>query len=256
MTEIYCSYCYITWRLKREYDRHLTCCEFFYQLRKHPERQMDDYGVKVPTQRDLFRFVQELALKCDRLDKEVGRLKTVVSTRQKKVITECLANPNQTPEKTFDAWWRTITVSETHLTRVFKEDLTEGMKSVLESQLKLYGKTRLPIRAFVEKPGMFYIYVRDSGETKTAPGWRLMSNADMETMLMYLSQLFLREFIKWQRENVNEIETNEDKKEQELMYMVKVNGMKTSTEKRVLEIKKWFFPIIEESLKTMDVEYV
>ena len=82
-----------------------------------------------------------------------------------------------------------------------------------------------------------------------------MSNAELETMVIYLSQLFLREFLKWQKENATDLEENEDKKEQELTYMIKINGMKMSLDKRAGELKKWLFPLLEENLKTVDVEF-
>ena len=65
-------------------------------------------------------------------------------------------------------------------------------------------------------------------------------------MMMYLSQLFLREFLKWQKENMtSDYDENEEKKSQELMYMIKINGMKTTAEKRAGDVKKWLFPLID-----------
>ncbi|MFZ4478247.1 MAG: hypothetical protein ACOYPR_23845 [Saprospiraceae bacterium] len=71
---------------------------------------MDDYGSKMPTYKELFRFVQELSLKCERLEREVARLKTTVSVRQKKVIVECLNQSQNIPSYTFCDWWKNITL--------------------------------------------------------------------------------------------------------------------------------------------------
>lgn len=252
MSEIYCKYCYKYWKLKREYDKHIICCEFFYNLRKNPT--MENYGGKVPTIMELTHLVSQLMTKVDKQEKEIARLKACVNSKQKRVILDLLNNPSQMPVYTFEQWWRLISVNEIHLQRVFKYDLTEGIKLVLENFLDVFGKTQLPIRCFSQKQNIFYVYVQDTNSDKKT--WKMMVNAEFDTMILYLSQLFLREFLRWQKENMNcDDDENEDKKAQELNYMIKINGMKTSSEKRNGDLKKWLFPLLEENAKNVDVDF-
>ena len=60
--EYYCKICHHRWKLKKDYDKHLVCCEFFHNLRKQ-KYEMDEFGVKIPNQQELFLYVRELALK-------------------------------------------------------------------------------------------------------------------------------------------------------------------------------------------------
>ena len=84
-----------------------------------------------------------------------------------------------------------------------------------------------------------------------------MTTAHLDKMLMYISQLFLREFLKWQKEHMTEKdEDNEDKKAQELTYMIKINGMKTSADKRAGEVKKWLFQHLEENANVLNCDFV
>ena len=272
MSEIYCKYCYKYWKLKREYDKHLSCCEFFYNLRRNPP--MENYNGKIPTVFELAKLVEELATRVDKQDKEIARLKTQLQSKQKRVITEILNQPGHLPKQTFQEWVHSLVVGEIHLQRVFKFDLTEGIKSVLETHIALAGgsggssgKTRLPIRTFAQKPGIFYVYIPAGAEGDggcptggTASGekaWKAMTTPQFDTMLMYISQLFLREFFKWQKENITALdEDNEDKKAQELTYMIKINGMKTSADKRAGEVKKWLFQHLEENANVLNCEFV
>ena len=253
MGDNYCKYCYKHWKLKTDYNKHITCCEFFYYFRRNPDRQMDEHGVKIPTQRELFELVQTLALKCDKMERELKTLRTAVSAKQRKQITDWINHPSQTPSDTFEDWWHQIRVEKDQLQRVFTHDLTEGLKECISKHIehtKSHGQ-RLSIRSFAEKPGVFYIYTHDTEETH----WRAITTTDMQRMLVYLSQLFLREFLVWQKEHAAEFRESEDKKEEEVVYMIKINGLKVSTEKRQQDIKKWLFPLISETVSRVHIEF-
>jgi hypothetical protein len=271
MAEQYCQYCHNHWKYKKEYEKHLACCAYFYHLRRNPKTEMDDYGCPLPTQKEMFRFIQELSLKCDRLEKEVGRLKNTVGVRQKKVIADCLNRPEQTPPDDFAGWWRKLTLqlqveatqtegaemdahwsllNNVFLFRVFKQDLVDGIKTVLTKFMEIESVNgKLPVRCFIQKPGVFYIY---SGGT-----WKHMTNADFETMIDYISQLFVREFLAWQRENTDAIDEDERRCEEQMIYMMRVNSMRPSKEKGMLELRKWLFSKLEENAsRTLETEFI
>jgi hypothetical protein len=278
MNDLYCKYCNNTWKYKKEYEKHLACCEYFYNYRRNPKPEMDDYGGKLPTQKELFRFVQELSLKCSRLEQDVARLKNNVSTRQKKVIVDCLNHPEQIPDNTFMEWWKGVTLHFTSpvqeydaheliehwssirnpfLFRVFRQGLVEGIKYILSSYISSKTKKqKLPIRCFSQKHNIFYIY---SGTTDTEVSkktqWRIMTTDDFEIMIDGISQLFVREFLVWQRENCDIICDNETRSEEQMMYMIRVNSMKPTKERGMSDIRKWLFSILEENAKT-EFEFV
>lgn len=286
MSDIYCKYCNHTWKYKKDFEKHVACCEYFYHYRRNPEKEMDDYGGKLPTQKELFRFVQELSLKCSRLEQEVDRLKRNVSVRHKKVITDCLNHPDQLPDATFIQWWKRMTLSSPcplsgaemvemtdhwssienpFLFRVFRRDLTEGIKHLIQHSV---GEVRrrlmkLPIRCFAQKPNVFYIYgptpdvllSKIDVETSEKNAWRIMTATDFETLIDGLSQLFVREFLVWQRDNMDTIGENEARKEEQMTYMMRVNGLRPSKERGMTEIRKWLFSTLEENAK-MELEFV
>ncbi len=251
---LHCRFCHRDWKLKAEYDKHITCCEFFYYFRRS-QSEMDEFGCKIPNQKELFRFVQELANKCDRLEKEVTKLRASMSIKQKKSILDCLNNPSQIPSQTFQEWWRSIVIEERHLQIVFARDaeLGNGLKAVIDE--KTDNTDVSPIRSFVQKPNTFYIYVGVTPNDETASPWRIMTNSDMELCLMHLSQMFLIEFLKWQRMYAQELRSDTNVMEdKELMYMMKINGGKVPMEKRVTDIKKWLYTKIKMNIT--DMEYV
>ncbi len=266
---LFCTHCKHTWKVKRDYDKHLSCCIYFSHLRRQPPQEdMDENGMKIPNMKELFRYVRDLSGRLEKTEKELARIKNVVNSRQKKMIIEWLNQPSQTPTSVFEDWWLNILVDESHMKCVFDRDLTDGIKMAIGTFIenaKTLPKNR-PIRAFVQKPNTFYVYSKNSGtrEPLAEPQWRIMDNAQMQSMVIHIAQLFLRVFLAWQKkqerhdeedENENE-EGGEDNTDKMLMNMIKINGARTPDEKRVSEIKKWLFPKIEENLKLiMECEF-
>ena len=49
---------------------------------------------------------------------------------------------------------------------------------------------------------------------------------------------------------------NEEKTDRIIQYMIKINGARVPSDKRIAEIKKWLFPKIEENLRIiMECEF-
>jgi len=288
MSDYYCKYCIKQWKYKQDYEKHLACCEFFYHFRRNPRNEMDDYGNKLPTQKELFRFVQELSLKCERLEKDIVRLKQNANMRQKKIIVECLNHSSAIPKWAFCEWWKSIhlsipivmnkhettamsehwsDISNPYLFRVFNMGLTEGVKCILGQFIGLERDRKhvVPIRCFTQKINTFYIYcgnklpLIDEGikPAKPASEWKIMTNTDLETMVDYISQLYVREFLGWLNANTHLIGEDERRGEEQIAYMMKVNSMRPSKEKGMVEVRKWLFATLEENAQTIgEVEFI
>lgn len=265
---IFCNYCKHYWKLKRDYDKHISCCMYFNQLRKQPQEEMDDNGMKLPSVKELFRFVKDLSARLEKTEKELARVKSVVNTRQKKMIVEWLNQPSQTPQITFEDWWTNIAVDESHMKCVFDRDLTDGIKAAIGTFIDGVNLSKpRPIRCFTQKPNVFYVYSKVSGtkEPLAEPQWRIMDNAQMQRMVVHIAQLFLRVFLAWQKQQKvfdhdgaedEDGQMREDNTDKMLMNMIKINGARTPDEKRVCDVKKWLFPKIEENLRIiMECEF-
>jgi hypothetical protein len=287
MSNLYCKYCLHNWKHKKEYEKHLACCEFFYHFRRNPHTEMDDYGNKLPSHKELFRFVQELSLKCERLEKEVVRLKQNANMRQKKIIVECLNHSSAIPKWAFCEWWKTLTlnipitmnereetamtahwseISNPYLFRVFNMGLVEGVKYILGRFIERAREAQqvIPIRCFTQKANTFYIYCGELvGEPLTAKKgkpvseWKVMTNADLEMMIDYISQIYLREFLSWLNINTHLIGVDERRGEEQVTYMMRVNSMRPSKEKGMVEVRKWLFTTLEENAQKIgEIEFV
>lgn len=255
--EYYCKVCLHKWRLKKDYDKHLVCCQFFHNLRK-TKYEMDEFGVKIPNQQELFLYVRELALKCERLEQKVKRLEANSSVKHKKMIFEILNYPRNKPSQTFAEFIRGETViTREMLFLLFKHNLTEGIRVAL---LPLFSKCKeessrpvLPIKAFTQKKGYIYIYDVALGEEKAK--WMEMSGEIIENnIIIGIGQKYLKEYLKWEDEQAD-IFDNEEKMMESIRYRQKVNGTNIGVKDQIKDIKAWIYEKIEENIKAIDVEY-
>lgn len=275
---IYCKYCHHNWKPGIEYEKHMRCCEYFYQQRRTPSQpEMDERGVPIPSLRQLYRYVQELSYRLEKTEKELKTLKNSVNSRQKRAITEWLKQPNQTPPITFEQWVRNIKAQESDMMKVLNGDLSQGILSCLENAFNT-GSNRnsgdsgedtcnkpLPIRCFSQKPGTFYIYCAkpvdassSNASSENGNEWKIMNGEQALKLVNHISKSLLREFLIWDKAQsrlttLEEGEFDHSAMDRTVKSVKKLNG---DVEKRLPEIKKTLFSKLEENLRVvMDCEY-
>jgi hypothetical protein len=250
MSKYTCKYCFRNYRKKENHDKHATCCEFFH--RSIHENDNDSYE-NLPSQRQMFHLLQEVLFKCNKLEKELEKIKNTTFVKQRKLISEYLNQSKNIPTMNFIEWSKKIDVEQCHLETVFQDDLTEGMKECIKSA---YSKCKhlIPIRAFTQKQNTLYIY-NNSDETPDAYTWKIMSNDDIDKFISILSYKFLQEYMKFQRSIMEELENNEDMKENHIIYMIKINGGNRSDERRRNEIKKIMYLKLQEDIQHLDITF-
>jgi hypothetical protein len=231
---------------------------------------MDENGIRIPSMREMFRYVKDLSYRLEKTEKEVVRLRNLLNTKQKRAILEWLNQPRQIPDKTFEDWWHDIKAQESDVLIVVNRDLTEGIMSCLTPHIK--GLTRAqspPIRCFTQKPNTIYVYSivavepgvenEEDANKEAEPKWKIMSNDQLEKMVMHVSKSLLREFIVWweiSQSVLRASEGDERAMDKKFQMMQKMNGYGVSQEKRMVEIKKRLFSEREENLRVvMDCEF-
>lgn len=269
MAEFSCTYCYRKYRKKENYDKHLSCCEFFYRSRR---MHVDIIYEPIPSQRELYQLVKELAYKCDKLEKKIEQLETTNRNANRKQITEYLQD--YIPENTAYQWAHQIDIQEKHLKIVFENTIVEGMKQVIEDHTSIHS----PFCSFYQKNNTLYIYNNEIEEDESK--WHAATNKELDKIISILSYKFLKAFVEWKQKNEcpmlvydseidNTLSTSEqeieekiaeDIKKQQLMYMMKINGNRVNSSctsitkigddiKRT-EMKKTLYELVQKKLPT------
>jgi hypothetical protein len=251
MANNYCKFCDRNFRFKDLYDQHAITCEFFYQRKREKDRTLEAFESNLPSSQEQYKLIQHLAVQLAKLQKEVDTLKSNTISKKRRLIIDMLnSESNPIPLMTFLEWTKTIRVSTDHLKSVFQYGLTEGMKRCIHSHIQDSCGT-IPICAFSQKVNNIYIYIEN--EVDKSRSWRLLSNEDSDRWIDRISHLFLQEFIEWQMQNMDKINSSEDERELNLEYMRKINGIeRVSGDKRKSEIRKWVYTKLERDLTTYD----
>jgi hypothetical protein len=264
MTGFQCKYCFQKWKKKETMEKHIIMCGFWHKSSKIHE---DDYDT-TPTITELFKVVKEFAYKCDKLQKRVDQLENRQQNRKKKQIMEYLQeHPATSPAIEL---FRTFSISREHLETVFEDDLTAGIKSCIKTHLR--GDS-LPIRAFTQKPNTLYVY-DTIGQTDsldiTTNKWHIMTNIELDKLISILSFKFLQAFMAWKKENCPQVKTeyiyelvdddqpnphnnaaNEQIKQQQQTYMIKINGQRINEDKRRNDIKQMLYTYLQKPLPSV-----
>jgi len=261
MSGFQCKYCFQKWQKKENMEKHAVMCGFWHKSSKIHE---DDYD-STPTITELFKIVKEFAYKCDKLQKRVDQLENRHFTRQKKQILDYLQERPATTSAI--NLFRTFSISRVHLEIVFEDDLSAGIKACIKTHL--HGDA-LPICAFTQKPNTLYVYdttpqndLLDTSVNK----WHIMTNAELDKLISILSFKFLQAFVAWKKENCPQLETeyiyeltddeqqsshtnavNEQIKQQQQTYMIKINGQRINEDKRRNDIKQMLYTYLHKSL--------
>jgi hypothetical protein len=248
-TKFKCNYCSRSYELKRNYKNHIISCELFHKIQSQTQDEFTEEAEEIPDAKTMYKYIKELALKCNKLEKEVVALRAFVGKKQQKTIMSCL-NAHKIIAKQFTDWYSDFTISSEDLLTVFRDDLILGMKNVLKKYI--HTEKSIPISAFTNKPNTLFIYMNN--EITNQSEWRIMNADDLSTFIYSLNRMFIIEFTKWQKENKDIIENNEQMKDTEINYMIKINGMRLSNEKKMGEIKKWMYTELAKEVEMY--EYV
>jgi hypothetical protein len=245
-----CEYCSYIFTKKENYVKHKTsgkCIIGFIEKTADVNNTNLPNCDKIISNTELMNTIRNLAIRVAKLEKDNISLKNTLNIRQKKQIVEVLNTPKFIPNMTFAEWSTTIPVNQTILLTIFEYDLTEGIKNSILSVILPRELNKLPIQAFSQKPNTIYIY-NNKTPTDTKVEWMIMKNEMLAKLVSSISRNFLKEFIKWQAINKEKIDSNDNLKDLELLYMMKINGNKVSNEKRCAEIKKWLYSKISQTI--------
>jgi hypothetical protein len=255
-----CIYCSKTYKIKKNFNAHFATCELLYSKQLMTKDEYTNFTEKIPSQREMYNLLKELAVKCKTLETEVAVLKQNANIKQRKHVLEWLNlnKPNSVP---FREWVQSIRVDGDGLTKVFESNLTEGIKYVIKNSLL---SDRKPLYAFTRKVDYIYVYHGDEDgdedeDEKTPLQWMHFTSAHCEKLVQCISKQLLIEFIKWQKDkqlSIPESDMMDDDAlykntkmlDKDLKYLIKINGSNISLEKRTSEIKKWLYTILQEEL--------
>jgi len=225
---------------------------------------------EIPKAQVLYRIMKDLLSRTEYLENEVSVLKQKLNIQQKKSIlfwlNERLSMQHSVSDKIkrgFSFWYKSFVITFAHLDIVFKYSLNDAIKQVLIEHI--VRKNEIPICSFSQKPNAFYVYDKVESENKKTEdkkqqgmcswSWKILRNSEFQEMIEYIHAILQGMYIDWQKENIEMIRRDDDKREMNIEYMLKVSGTSISMEKRCDSLKKWLYEKIEEKCDVSTIDF-
>jgi hypothetical protein len=258
----FCQHCNHIFKLKFNFDRHISFCEFSHKSVKEREFDIDAADEKIPSYNEIFKFVKELSLRITKLEKDNTKLKSALNREKRKIdVLDYLNNSNIVPTMSFSNWISSLDI-RSKLETVFYDDLSSGIFQLFEdgvNNISIHCNENLPLRAFSTKNNTFYVYDNVSSD-KEEPiyKWLQFSDKSFNEYLKYLSKCFIREFKIWCDENKRFIDdlNNEHFQKKYLSYFEKILGGKMDENTRFHRIKSAIYNKIKQNMKNVEYEFV
>jgi hypothetical protein len=233
-----------------------------------------------PDTKQLYRLILQLTERVKQteeknasLQKEINRLKPMVSTRYKRNVMDYL-KCSPPPPQTLKEWLHKIHVGFEQLEVMFENDLMFAIKECILEHLN--NKEHVPVKFFKEKPESMFIYDDDAEQPipkntlsshsspnatepteptdtittttepetteptpQTQPRWKSAPRDEFRHLVDNIMYKFIDSFHKWQCQYT--IRSTEDK-ERMISYVSKLMGIgqKAKQEKERHEMQKWF----------------
>lgn len=241
----HCQFCNRYFRFKDTYEQHTITCEFLFRSKKEKEREIDTFEY-IPSAQDQYKLIQYLASQVISLKKDVELLKGSTIVKKRRMIRDWLnSNENYIPPCNFTQWSKSILLNQDHLNIVFQEDLIAGLKKCIQEYIE--SSKNPPIRAFIQKQNTIYV-MNSADPTLSKTDWIILSCEQFDQWIDCIIHVFLRNFVKWQHENMTKIQSSELEKDKNIEYMTKINGFE---DRKRCELRKWLFSVVAKDISSV-----
>ena len=260
-----CEICERTYHEKFNLDRHIPYCRFLHLSKRDRDNQAETESEPVPEPRMLYRWMQDMALKIEKLEKENTQLRGVARKQQKEDVGTVLRQ--HCPTQSFAAWISASVLAAIprYLETVYQKDLLSGVAELLSASISSSGAENLPIRAFVHKPSEFYIYEKvktntdkdtvsegSVGEGSVGEGsmvWRQIHANDLNQWFALIESHFQTGFRDhWVVPNMDKINGNDEAFTQRYVsYYQKILGNgRMTTDTRYQKLRAHLYGLIKQ----------
>jgi len=160
----------------------------------------DDNPDKVPTIKQLYNIIQELAVNYKNMQEKVEEMQKILNKGNNKVnIIKYLNDSNSKINITFNEWIKTINIVEHDVNNILEDNFGNTINKILVNNLKT--DTIIPIQSFVQKSIRFYIYENNS--------WKLMDEPEFIYLLKAIHSKLLKALCMWRNNNQDKFNIND-----------------------------------------------
>lgn len=191
-----CHFCGKGYTRKISHNKHLLLCEIIHKSKREIQCEEEE-NTDIPTIKQLYQVIQELAFKYSQLEEKMELLEKNIPTTKKKKL-----HIIETPSITFQKWPHYFTVDPEDIDCL----INDGFQAVVLNILKKNLKTGCDPIYYDKETRDFYKYIKT--EDKNMEEWTKMGNQDFVPLLQIIHSRILRELTKWRETNKVQLRNN------------------------------------------------
>lgn len=262
-----CEYCSKRYVRKGPYQHHILICKLSKKDSKEYTENLERTTMqKIPSQKELYKIVIDLNNKYERLEREYHELKRYVNNKRRQIdIIEWL-NQNCLLEMSFSDIFMNIELDKNDILKVFELDYVKGVCDIIvcfmETVKQRFQSGEVPLRAFVQKEGVLYIYdcgasadIGDEIDDEIGDDgykWQVLSSELLSRFVRVIDYQLMRLFREWHTET--ERGMNEDRfNELYIKNLKTITGGNFRDFERNTKIRNNIYRSIRQNLKSIMV---
>ena len=249
-----CSYCSKSYKTKTRLDKHIILCEII----KNPNRrkiQIEDDDI--PSQTRMYQMLLELGYKYNLLEEKVNNLNKWVVKKKKTINALEWLNINVKPDIIFNDIITTIQI-ETSDIEYFMDNLNsfnDTICRIFERNIFVFNsetQSKLPLCAFSQKNGVFYIY--DKINSEESYKWLELNREKFVKFLNSIYKKIWKNLSEWKKNNSSEIQKNDSLQVQYDKTMSKLMSIDFNNDATFNKIKNIMYNKMKIDITTI-IEY-
>ncbi len=208
--------------------------------------------------KDVYVICRKLFLQNEILKTELETVRREIQNIQK--VTNCYKLTNQKPRSinvkewlntnmhptvTFGDWLQGLPFNEKLMELVIKHDFIEGCWRNMYEHIRFNSA---PICAFIQKPGVIYIYTKKDGEFTWC---ELLPSFGGNYLVDLLKSKLSKLFYAWQEENREELKLNDEYRNKFNDYSAKCMALNFAEDRILKDLKKRLYDYLKRDIASI-----
>lgn len=217
-----CIFCNKSYKTKEKMHKHMVLCETLHRARNRKLLIEDDDTLCVPSQKQMYQIILDLALKCNKMEEELQEMKKWVDKKKRKINVLEWLNSNVNVGMTFDALLDHVDVIEKDIEFLIRNTFYDTLNRIFERTLFSNTNTNknkntetkddnkvfvsYPLFAFTHKQNVLYAFVSLDKENANVYAEKKWVELPRDTFVCFLNGLHMkmvRKMMEWKKKNAD-----------------------------------------------------
>jgi len=257
MTRLCCEYCGKEYKRKINLDKHFILCEIVYKAKKRDKRidkEAEEIDEELPSQKQMYKMLLELALKYNKLEEKVELMNKWVDKTKKKInVLDWLnTSSNLKPDLIFDNLSDNLIILDSDVELLFNSDFYDTLNEIFIRNIYNKNETEIPLFSFIQKTNTIYVYNKDINTLESV--WIELSREKLIYFMNKVHFKIVKCLLEWNKKNVDKINSSDKMAEIYTKAKIKLMGTDFKHEQTFSKIKLSIYNKMKKDMKAL-IEY-